>query len=497
MPVPTLSDAASLRDGRWYRLHPLTPVLQGGLVVVGVISFVVAALWETVIFRTLLVIFGSDNRDRGQADTLGTLLEGVVTFGGALVFVGLAGIVAIWLQWRAHMVRMDDDVIEVKKGVIFRTSRLARRDRVNTVGVRRPLIPRLLGLAKLDIQAAGSDASVVLAYLPHVTAQNVRSEILEPRFSGSDVLAPPASETTKVVEVPFFRYLASLVLSVETVVFVAAFLLTITMAVSSGDVAAWLVVVIALFVYVAYLADRFFRVGSFVVDTVGTDLRVSLGLLSTSVETIPPARIHALQISQPWPWRLVGWWRIDANLASSPGAQVSKAPAHTVIVPVATASEVQRIVALCIPALAEEPNRAVVASALTMTHEQWVIANPVIQSSVGSPARAKYRIPLSFRVNGGALLGNLLVLRTGQWIAKLSLIPLARTQSSGVSVGPWQDALRLAAFSVHGVSGPVHTTLLALDRDQASAWWRTVGVASIRAIASSKPRARRARKVAP
>lgn len=496
MKVPTLSDAASLRDGRWYRLHPLTPVLQGGLVIVGVVGFLIAALWEAVIFRALLLISGADERDIAQADTFGALFEWVVTFGGVLVLVGLAGTAGIWLQWRAHMVRMDDDVIEVKKGIIFRTSRLARRDRVNTVGVRRPLIPRLLGLAKLDIQAAGSDASVVLAYLPHATAQNVRGEILQGRLLHSDAIEPSAGDLARVVEVPFFRYLASLVLSVETVVFCAAFVLTITMAVSSGDVAAWLVVVIALFVYVAYLADRFFRVGSFVVDRVGSDLRISLGLLSTSVETIPPARIHALQLSQPWPWRLVGWWRIDANLASSPGAQVSKAPAHTVIVPVATWSEVEKIIALCIPVLGHETYRELVASAVAMTHSRWVLANPVIEQSVGSPARAKFRIPLSFRVNGGALMDDLLFLRTGQWIARVSLIPLARTQSSGISVGPWHDVLGLAAFSVHGVSGPARTTLSALDRDQAHAWWSAVSDASIRAIASSKPRARRTRKVA-
>jgi len=494
--VPTLSDAASLRDGRWYRLHPLTPVLQGGLVIFGVVGFLVAALWETVIFRALLLISGSDERDIAEADTFGALFEWVVTFGGVLVLVGLAGAAGIWLQWRAHMVRMDDDVIEVKKGLIFRTSRLARRDRVNTVGVRRPLIPRLLGLAKLDIQAAGSDASVVLAYLPHATAQNVRGEILEGRLISSDVIEPPAVDVERVVEVPFFRYLASLVLSVETVVFCAALVLTITMAVSSRDVAAWLVVVIALFIYVAYLADRFFRVGSFVVDRVGSDLRISLGLLSTSVETIPPARIHALQLSQPWPWRLVGWWRIDANLASSPGAQVSKAPAHTVIVPVATWTEAEKIIALCIPALGQETYRELVASAVVMTHVPWVLANPVIDQSVGSPARAKFRIPLSFSVNGGALLDNLLVLRTGRWIARVSLIPLARTQSSGISVGPWHDVLGLAAFSVHGVSGPVRTTISGLDRDQAQEWWSAVSDASIRAIASSKPRARRTRKVA-
>ena len=496
MAVPTLRSAASLRDGRWYRLHPLTPVLQGGLVVAGVVGFMIAALWETVILRVLLFASGEDGSRADQVDSVGNLVDWFLSFGALVVLAGLLGMVILWLQWRAHVVRMDDDVIEVKKGIVLRTSRQARRDRVNTVGVRRPLIPRLLGLAKLDIQAAGSNANVVLAYLPHSTAHDVRREILGPPRGDSDVAESPPADVTRVVEVPLFRYLASLVVSIETIVFLAAVAFSVVTAVRSGELVTWVVVVIVVFVYVAFLADRFFRVGTFVVDRVGSDLRVSLGLLSTSVETIPPARIHALQISQPWPWRAVGWWRIDANLASSPGAQVSKAPAHTVIAPVATMAEVLKIVSLCMPVLDTDTHRSVISQAVSMTHAHWVEANPVMTLSVGSPASARYRIPLSFRVNGGGLVENTLVVRTGQWIARLSIIPLARAQSSGVSQGPWHRALGLSSFSIHSVSGPVSTTLLALDHDQATTWWATVQGTSIAAIASAAPKVSRRRKVA-
>lgn len=496
MVVPTLSSAASLRDGRWYRLHPLTPVLQGGLVVAGVVGFVVAALWETIILRAILMVAGVEDDEIATTDSLSNLIDWAVSFGAIVALAGLGGIAAIWLQWRAHTVRMDDDVIEVRKGVIFRSSRRARRDRVNTIGVRRPLIPRLLGLAKLDIQAAGNDANVVLAYLPHATAQDVRAEILAGRAVGDATEDHDDAVVTRVVDVPLFRYLASLVVSVETVVFAGALFFTVSAALTSGEIAAWLGVVIALFVYVAFLADRFFRVGSFVVDTVDDDLRVSLGLLSTSVETIPPARIHALQVSQPWPWRLLGWWRIDANLASSPGAQVSKAPAHTVILPVATLGEVQRIVALCLPGLANEEHWTVIRGAMHRGYHHSMTEDPIVRESIGSPARARYRIPLSFGVNGGLLVGDTVVLRTGLWIAKVSLIPLARAQSSGIAVGPWHDALGLSAFSVHSVSGPVNTTLPALDQGDAELWWARVSEAAIAAIAASRSTPRRKRKVA-
>ncbi len=201
---------------------------------------------------------------------------------------------------------MDDDVVEVRKGVIAKSSRRARRDRINTIGVRRPLIPRLLGLAKLDIQAAGNDANVVLAYLPYSVATAVRREILQTPSQTRDNTEPEPQVITRELEVPLFRYLASLVVSVESVIFGVGFVAVTIAAVSTEEVGAWLGPIAVTAGFVVYLADRFFRVGNFVIDSLEGDVRVSLGLLSTSVETIPPGRIHALQISQPWPWKFWG-----------------------------------------------------------------------------------------------------------------------------------------------------------------------------------------------
>ena len=483
MAAPTLRLATELRDGRWYRLHPLTPVLQGGVAVVGLVGFFLAASWEAVVFRFLLDIARVDPDEIAEADSTARLLDWAVSFWGLVLALAVLGIAVIWLQWRLHMVRMSEDAIELKKGVLFRTSRRVRLDRINAVGVRRPLIPRLLGLAKLDIQAAGNDASLVLAYLPKATAEEVRREILEPSLAEGAEDVENSGAVTREVEVPLFRYLASLVVSVETIIFAAATLLAVVVSIRSGELITWLSVVVALFVFVAYLADRFFRVGSFVVDTVDHDIRVSLGLLATSVETIPPARIHALQLSQPWPWRALGWWRLEANLASTPGAQVSKAPSHTVLLPVATLAEVMRVVVKCMPSLAGKEAQDIVTSALEKTHTEWVATTPSIATSIGSPERARFRIPLSYTVNGGAVLHNVVLLRTGAWIRKLSIIPLARVQSSSVSVGPWHEVLKLGIFALQGVEGPVATRVPALDRVALEDWWRDVQKGIITAIA--------------
>lgn len=493
MPTPTLREAQSLRDGRWYRLHPATPVLRGGVIAVGIAGLSFAWLWETVVLRVIFSVIGIDDTEAPEIDFVGGIIDSVSNF--SLSFLVVAAVIGavIWLQWREHQVRLDDDAIEVRRGVVFRRSRRARIDRINAVGIRRPVIPRLLGLAKLDIQAAGSDANVVLAYLPYSVAVEVRREILEPAAAGTPAERSPES-VHRVVEVPLARYFAALVVSVETISFVLGVIAAAALAAASEELVTWLAVVIVAIVYVSYLADRFFRVGSFVIDEVDGDIRVSLGLLSTSVETIPPVRIHALAVSQPWPWRLFGWWRIEANLASSPGSQNKKAPATTVICPVATGDDMIHIVQLCLPSLRGEQAPAIVHNGLEMPNAAWVASEYAVAEAVVSPRLARWLIPLSAHVNRAWRYGDVVFVRAGWWVRSLVMVPLARVQSASIGVGPIHEALGLARFSIEGVSGPVSTKVSAISRSDAEQWWQRVASWSVQAIAHSAPR-RRSKRV--
>lgn len=489
MTAAVLRSAEDLRGGEWFRLHPLTPLLQGGVVLLALAGAGFAALWETVILRSILQFVGVEEEDEGSG------LAFLIADSLALIFVGAIAVVVVsalvfWLQWRVHLVRMDDDVLEVKKGILAKSSRRARRDRINTIGVRRPLVPRLLGLAKLDIQAAGNDANVVLAYLPYSVATAVRREILQTPGPRDEESEPEPQVVTRELEVPLFRYLASLVVSVESVFFAAVFVAVMVGAMATGELAAWLGPVSVMFGYVVYLADRFFRVGNFVIDSIEGDVRVSLGLLSTSVETIPPARIHAVQISQPWPWKFLGWWKVDANLASSPGSANTKTPAHTLLLPVATADDMMRMLELTLPSLRDESARAQISALLRRPHAEWVEAGLSEDSLVTASEMARFRIPLSFRVTGSAVIRGVVALRFGRWISKLSLVPLARIQSSSVAQGPWHRALGLSSFSVESVEGPVSTRISGVETEEAQSWWRAVHALTVSAIGDSAPKRR-------
>ena len=65
MTAAVLRSAADLRGGEWFRLHPLTPLLQGGVVLVGLLGAGFAALWETVILRAILQFAGVEDDDEG------------------------------------------------------------------------------------------------------------------------------------------------------------------------------------------------------------------------------------------------------------------------------------------------------------------------------------------------------------------------------------------------------------------------------------------------
>jgi putative membrane protein len=486
---PVLRRAGDIRDGQWHRLHPFTPVLQGGVVAVALITAAVVAVWDGVIFPTLLAFFFGEGAGDTESDLWFWVGEslGFISL-GAFAFVLIAG-GGFFLQWRVHLVRMDDDVIEVKKGLIVKSSRRARLDRVNTIGIRRPIIPRLLGLAKLDIQAAGNDASVVLAYLPTAVAQGLRKVILTGNTdeSDSDLDSGSGSEpglgareeeiTTREVEVPLFRYLASLVLSVETLVLLAFLTGFIVFAVVSAEIAVLLGLVVGLIGYGVYLGERFLRVGNFVVDSVSGDLRVSLGLLSTSVETIPSSRIHALELSQPWPWKLFGWWRLNANLASQPGASNAKAPEHTVILPVGTLAEVQQILALGIPDLSRNGAGETLQAMVTGPRKTWATPETLV-----SPRRAHWRVPFSHRATAALHVPGAVLIRRGLWVSRLGVIPLAHIQSASVAGGPWHRALKLRRVEIQSVAGPVALRLSGIDSLDAHQWWEGLNVSIHEAI---------------
>src|SRR6185312_9249457 len=186
-PAPAAASASApapvvdLADGEWHRLHPATPLLRGGFAFVAVAGFVLANLRE----RILGLFLGGGPGD-GGGDPIDLIVRrGLIPIALVVVLVVLIVIVTIfWLSWRVHSFRITDELVEVRSGILFRTNRRGRLDRIQGINVGRPLFARLFGAARLDINVAGHDANVQLAYLSGRNADALRRLILQ-RASGS------------------------------------------------------------------------------------------------------------------------------------------------------------------------------------------------------------------------------------------------------------------------------------------------------------------------
>ncbi|MEO6310004.1 MAG: PH domain-containing protein, partial [Leifsonia sp.] len=172
-PARTDSAPASPADGEWHRLYPASPLLRGGIFVFAVLGFIIANLRE----RLIDVFFGVPSYGGDPIDEI--VRRGAV--GWALLGVAVVLIVILvgfYLSWRMHTFRVSAESVEVRSGILFRSHRKARLDRIQGVNIVRPLIPRLFGAAKLEVSVAGQDANVQLAYLGSALADGLRRDIL-------------------------------------------------------------------------------------------------------------------------------------------------------------------------------------------------------------------------------------------------------------------------------------------------------------------------------
>lgn len=185
----------NLTDGDWHRLHPATPLLRGGIAFVAIAGIVLANLRERLI-EIFIPVPGT------PGDPVDEIVNhGLVGWALLAVFVVLVAIIGVYyVSWRMHTFRVTDELVEVRSGLIFRTNRRARLDRIQGVTINRPLLARIFGAAKLDIVVAGSDGNVQMSYLGSAAADALRREILRLASGIRSAKAQQASAGTIVAD---------------------------------------------------------------------------------------------------------------------------------------------------------------------------------------------------------------------------------------------------------------------------------------------------------
>jgi putative membrane protein len=508
VPPTTGADAADvakaedLADGQWHRLHPATPLLRGGIAFVAIAGIVISNLRER-----LIDLFIPQAGDYGGDPIDELVRRGLVPLALLAVLVVLLVIIGIfWLSWRMHTFRVTDDEVEVRSGILFRTHRKGRLDRIQAVNVTRQLFPRIFGAARLEINVAGQDANVNLAYLSGRNADALRVVILR-RAAGTrehardaapgraagaaaivgqriqeftapeldPALAPPAS----VVQMHPGRLLGSTLLSRGTLWFLVLLAAAIVFAVVFHVYGVLFGIVPALLGLGSVLVRRVTKSLRYSIAATSDGVRVGYGLLSLSNETLPPGRIHSVQVSQELLWRPGDWWEVRVNLASRSRREGQDLRRATTILPVGSRAEVMRVLELVLPDLVGTDDVAALVAA------SFGRAAPG-DGFTTSPRRGAVLRWFSWRRNGFALRPDAVLLRRGAVWRDLVIVPTARMQSVALHQGPLLRALRLGTVVVHTVAGPISARIGALDAQDAVGFFRAVASAGVAAAAADR-----------
>ncbi|WBU37556.1 PH domain-containing protein [Homoserinibacter sp. YIM 151385] len=474
--------ASGLADGEWHRLHPATPLLRGGIAFFAILGILIANLRER-----LIELFLPEQGYEG--DPIDYILEEGLLPIALLVVVGILLVVMVgfWLSWRMHSYRITEELVEVRSGVVFRTHRRGRLDRIQGINVVRTLLPRIFGAAKLEIEVAGQDANVALQYLKGGVADQLRADILR-LASGSreraavargearagDAAAGPGIVETRlnefiapeldpalapvesVVRMHPGRLVGSILLSVPTLFFALA----LTGAVIGTVVAdipwpifAAVPMAIGL---VSYAFSQITKSLRYSIAGTPDGVRIGYGLISVRNETLPPGRLHSISVSQELLWRPADWWTIRVNRASQStvSSDGQSQYANTTVLPVGTREDVLRVLGLLLPDLGAEELRAIAEPAFGKGGDEMFTV---------SPPRARILRWFSRRRNGFAIHPAVVLLRRGAIWRELVIVPTPRIQSIAVRQGPLLRRLRLAAVRAHTVNGPITASLGALD----------------------------------
>jgi putative membrane protein len=209
--------------------------------------------------------------------------------------------------------------------------------------------------------------------------------------------------------------------AVALVVAIVVVLVTVSPVAAAGTLG-------ALFLYLFSMASVTWRRVTdqygFAVSQAPDGIRVRRGLFSTVSETIPFARVQAVRKIEPILWRLLGWCRLEVDVAGSPGQEQG--------------TRSGRVTKSLLPVGRHETADALFSSLLGLV--QFPLARP--------PARARWKSPLSYHFLWAGCDGSVAAASTGRLQKVTTWVPLEKVQSIRRVQGPLQRALHLATVHV-------------------------------------------------
>ncbi|MGO1673440.1 MAG: PH domain-containing protein [Canibacter sp.] len=495
----------------WRTLHPLSPLMRGGLTLLIVFGVIIANMRDQLVYLFIdrTDIGGENSYNGGEEYGIEMLLRfGWVAVAGAILAVVGLVVLFSWISWRFTRFRVADGNVELRQGVLSRKQRRAPLTRIQGVNVQRPLLARILGLSVVDVQTADASGNVKLAYLSYKDAKSVRATLLQTAHvvqRGTPAASPPETTDTAVdetstsslieedavlgahpsgaphgppqsgfeqqlndrvsefldtdidaealrkqslVRVPAGRLIASTVTSTSSLVIAAGITAFIVLSIVMKQPAILTGVVPWIIIFFSMTLNNINKGWGFTFSPASGSVRIGSGLTSTTTDTVPLRRIHAIEVSQPILWRPFGWWRVRIT---TPGLDPSGSNVNTQrseALPVGKADDVVRVVLTILPGLVDPE---ALQNDMQSRREGWITA---VRRSWPLTLWAVRRVGtrMSIGTEEGEA-GHSLLLRGGILSRRISIIPVLRMQSVSIAYPLWHRVLGLARVDVHTVIG--------------------------------------------
>ena len=248
-----------------------------------------------------------------------------------------------------------------------------------------------------------------------------------------------------------------------------------------GGIGQVLVIVSGLVGYLSYAWKRLRSGWGFRACATPAGIRLRYGLTDTVSVTLPPGRVHAVELSRNILWRSRDWWGVRVMLAGREGeggddvrSQASR------LLPVGTRTDALRALWLVVPDLGVDCPDRLLASALDGRGSPTGTPEPGWTAC--APRRSRWLAPLGWRCQAVALTSTCVVIRRGRWRRRVTVVPYPRIQSLRLRQGPVARRLGLAGVLLNMVDATSLMGCLVRRMDQADAA-RTGEMVARRALA--------------
>ncbi|HVM22993.1 MAG TPA: PH domain-containing protein [Sphingomicrobium sp.] len=436
-----------------------------------------AALGATERLHPLYLLTGLGGSLRGMAGGYAVLAYLVVSGRAGTAIVGALALlilsaIGLLLYWIRFQFRIGDNEIRIERGLLSRTHRSIPFARIQDVDITQGPLARLLGIAqvKFETGASGGQEEGVLPAIPLQRAEAIRARVRSLRAAEPSLAGASEEPPAPVYAMSNRRLLLAGTFNFSLAVFAGLVGITQTagdalgfdplsrrfwagLLTAGSPIAAYLLehrasaaIAGALLLILIGVATGVVRTTirdyGFKLERTGVGLRRRRGLFTRTDVTLPVKRAQAVVLASGPIRQRFGWHRVSVqSLASDQGGQ-----SDHVLAPLARMDEAQRIVGeLGWRALPASPDwrrvsPAFVRATAVAVAPLFLVA--LIQMAVNVALGLGFAAVLAaaigarwlaWRRTAYALDGDRLLIRSGWWRRRVTLLPTAKIQSADIS----------------------------------------------------------------